>query len=96
MAERTNAHERPRSDTTTAPRPGAGSRAPDLPAEAVLIGGPADLPAQERHCQVTPGADKVRVRHGRGYEYFERSNAAADAGQARLIFRWSYRTNIAE
>ncbi len=61
--------------------------------DAILVGGPTDIPDQLRLCRVEPSDDKVKVRHGRGHEHFERT---ADTDADRLIFQWTTRTFIAE
>ena len=55
----------------------------------VLEGGPADLIDRIHH--VTPGEERVTVPHLGGYEHFER-----DPDSPALVYRWSYRTKIAE
>lgn len=62
--------------------------------EAVLEGGPANLPAELRSHRVSPVADKIKVRHYGGYEHFERDSFGAADGP--VVFRWIGRTKIAE
>ncbi|MCM4085072.1 DUF5988 family protein [Paractinoplanes hotanensis] len=57
--------------------------------EVVLLGGPAELPAEARRVVVTPADDKVKIRFGSGYEHFERLDGTAD-------FTWTMRTKVAE
>jgi hypothetical protein len=63
--------------------------------EAVLEGGPVNLPAELRTHRVSPVADKIKVHHYGGYEHFERDSAGV-AGDAPVVFRWTGRTRIAE
>jgi hypothetical protein len=65
----------------------------DARIDAILVGGPADIPDQLRLCQVKASDDKVKLRHGRAHEHFERT---ADSDADRQIFRWTTRTFIAE
>lgn len=62
--------------------------------EAVLEGGPANLPADLRSHRVTPTSDKIKVHHYGGYEHFERESAPSDV--TPVVFRWTGRTRIAE
>ncbi|MFG3714569.1 DUF5988 family protein [Micromonospora sp. NPDC047730] len=63
--------------------------------DAVLEGGPADLPADLRSHRVARAAEKIKVRHYGGYEHFERGNAPETA-DVPVVFRWTGRTRIAE
>ena len=63
---------------------------------AVLHGGPADLPPNMRRCEVAVDQQKIKVPWLGGNEHFERDvEAAQDPGQP-VVFRWSYRTRVAE
>ncbi|MGX1881818.1 DUF5988 family protein [Streptomyces sp. NPDC055287] len=81
----------------------ATSNPPGTTVDAVLIGGPADIPPEARTARiaVTGGeivSDKVKLRHGNGYEHFERlaGTAAHDGSAAPVVFHWTMRTAIAE
>lgn len=62
--------------------------------EVILVGGPADLPAEQRVRTVAPDVDKVKVLHGGGHEHFER--AVLGTEDYPVVFRWTCRTRIAE
>ncbi|SCL14029.1 hypothetical protein GA0070616_0309 [Micromonospora nigra] len=62
--------------------------------EAVLEGGPANLPVDLRSHLVTPTSDKIKVHHYGGYEHFERDATTGDV--TPVVFRWTGRTRIAE
>jgi hypothetical protein len=66
--------------------------------DAVLEGGPADIPATERYRQVSAGEIKVKVPHQGGYEHFERTGEQLNGtdGHLRSIYRWVTRTRVAE
>jgi hypothetical protein len=68
------------------------STADDLTIDAVLDGGPTDLPASMRRCTVRPDDVKVKLRWGTGYEHFERTDETVDTN----VFRWTGRTKVAE
>jgi hypothetical protein len=65
--------------------------------DAVLVGGPADLPEHRRACRVDDAISKVKVRYLGGHEHFERTDERVNsaAGVAR-VYRWSMRTKVAE
>lgn len=63
--------------------------------EAVLEGGPVNLPAELRSHRVSPVADKIKVHHYGGYEHFERDSSGVTE-DAPVVFRWTGRTRIAE
>ncbi|UAB97631.1 hypothetical protein Dvina_05680 [Dactylosporangium vinaceum] len=69
-----------------------------LEIQAVLEGGPADLPTELRNQFVTDGTDKIKVNHYGGHEHFERAPAMlpgpVSAGPA--VYRWTMRTKVAE
>jgi hypothetical protein len=65
---------------------------------AVLAGGPADIPAGMRVCDVPAGQEKIKVPWCGGYEHFERDDPAGghyDPGDA-VVYRWTFRTRVAE
>jgi hypothetical protein len=65
---------------------------------ALLEGGPVDLPAGARERTVEPGASKIKLPFNGGYEHFERTDqqSAGYDGRPRQIYRWVDRTRIAE
>ena len=63
--------------------------------DAVLRGGPADMPHEARACQVTPDQTKVKVAHRGGHEHFERDDQDTAVTTPR-VYRWSGRTKFAE
>ena len=63
--------------------------------EAVLEGGPVNLPAELRRHRVSPVADKIKVHYYGGYEHFERDSSRITEGRP-AVFRWTGRTRIAE
>lgn len=63
--------------------------------DAVLHGGPADLPHETRAQRVHREEKKVKIPHYGGHEHFERDGAALD-GRAEVVFRWIGRTRVAE
>jgi Family of unknown function (DUF5988) len=77
--------------------PGQGHDSDPRAEDAILVGGPSDLPAHRRSCRVDGGTSKVKVRHLGGHEHFERTDErmASSAGLAR-IYRWCMRTKVAE
>ncbi|MFC5747412.1 DUF5988 family protein [Actinomadura rugatobispora] len=63
--------------------------------EVVLEGGPADLP--QRYVLTQRDAPKVVVHRLNGYEHFEATPAHKTRdGRELQVYRWSYRTAIAE
>ncbi|MEV8099755.1 DUF5988 family protein [Streptomyces sp. TLI_235] len=61
-----------------------------------LSGGPSDIPEIR---EVESGAieDRLKIPRGNGYEHFEFTQGFKDVGDALLpVYRWSYRTAIAE
>jgi hypothetical protein len=66
--------------------------------EAVLEGGPADMPATERRRRVIAGESRIKVQHYGGYEHFEldSENTGSADERAQHIYRWVARTCIAE
>jgi hypothetical protein len=61
---------------------------------AVLVDGPAELPADARECLVLPDATTIKVPHYGGYEHFRYDGT--DQGSATAVFRWVGRTRVAE
>ena len=57
--------------------------------DVLLEGGPADLTGRTH--RVAPGDERIAVPHLGGYEHFER-----DPHSSQPVYRWSYRTKIAE
>jgi hypothetical protein len=66
--------------------------------DAVLEGGPADIPAAERYRRVSGEELKVKIPHHGGYEHFERTGEQLNGtdGHPRSIYRWVTRTRVAE
>lgn len=64
--------------------------------QAVLVGGPSDLPATVRSQRLPPDGQKVKVHHRGGYEHFERETAAVAGSPDPVVFRWTTRTRVAE
>jgi hypothetical protein len=68
--------------------------------DAVLHGGPDDLPAELRRTRIPAHHHKIKVPYRAGYEHFERAadtdHATEDHDSRQLIFRWTGRTAIAE
>ncbi|MFF1274895.1 MULTISPECIES: DUF5988 family protein [Streptomyces] len=70
--------------------------------EAVLVGGPADIPEEARTVRLPVTIDgnldeKVKLRHLNGYEHFERAPGAVDPDRTSpVIFQWTTCTKIAE
>jgi len=69
---------------------------PEAVVDAILQGGPADIPADQRMLPVATDAVKVRVKRLGGYEHFERADGAQPAAGEPVVFRWTMRTRIAE
>ncbi|GGL19573.1 DUF5988 family protein [Mangrovihabitans endophyticus] len=66
--------------------------------DAVLRGGPDDLPAELRTFRTDRDAGTVKVPFYGGYEHFERRAAEPGAGPADgpVEFHWIGRTRVAE
>lgn len=63
----------------------------------VLIGGPAQLRADDRIRYVADLADKVKVPAGNGYEHFRANGESRTVDNLELpVFAWCGRTKIAE
>jgi len=63
--------------------------------EAILEGGPQDLPQEQRRRRTPLGADKIKVLHCGGYEHYERVGPSATE-PAAVVYRWTTRTRVAE
>jgi hypothetical protein len=64
--------------------------------EAVLVGGPLDLPTALRYRRASRQDAKIKVVHRGGYEHFERVDDRASEHRRPLIFEWTTRTKYAE
>ncbi|GAA2657372.1 DUF5988 family protein [Paractinoplanes durhamensis] len=63
--------------------------------EAVLEGGPANLPNELRTHHVLHTDEKIKVPYLDGYEHFECASVT-DTGGTPVVFRWTGRTRVAE
>jgi hypothetical protein len=68
----------------------------NLHLEAVLEGGPLDIPPGARRCRAPFDSERIKLQHQGGYEHFERSEAAPVTGGEPTVYRWVARTRIAE
>lgn len=64
--------------------------------EAVLVGGPNDLPATIRTQRLPRDGQKVKIHHRGGYEHFERDTTSSTPSPDPVVFRWTTRTRVAE
>jgi hypothetical protein len=73
--------------------------------DAVLVGGPADIPPEARVRKVVAAETRIKLVHRGGYEHFEADGEAAGSsagdGSAQggvdpVEFVWTMRTKIAE
>ncbi|HEV2634963.1 MAG TPA: DUF5988 family protein [Actinocrinis sp.] len=66
--------------------------------DALLEGGPADIPRDLRERMAEPGDGKIKLPHNGGYEHFERTEEHSGGfdGRPRRVYRWVTRTRIAE
>jgi hypothetical protein len=66
--------------------------------KVLLTGGPSYVTKSMRLCEVADLTDSVKLCYGNGYEHFGYSGetAAADGGESRAVYYWTYRTKIAE
>jgi hypothetical protein len=65
--------------------------------DAILEGGPRDLPAALRTTRTTADCQKIKIPYRGGYEHFVRdADLATYPDQPHLVFRWADRTAIAE
>ncbi|GAA3444519.1 DUF5988 family protein [Planomonospora venezuelensis] len=64
---------------------------------AVLVGGPAHLPAERRIQSVGSPDETLKLLHGAGYEHFRHQGESTviDGGPA-LVFSWVMHTAVAE
>ena len=71
--------------------------ADDGTVDAILEGGPLDLPPAARKRRIEGSARKVKVPHRGGYEHFELVEESRQ-GSAGAVwrFRWTRRTKFAE
>lgn len=63
---------------------------------AVLAGGPVDIPAGMRVCDVPAGQEKIKVPWCGGYEHFERVESPRYDPDDAVVYRWTFRTRVAE
>jgi hypothetical protein len=65
--------------------------------DIVLEGGPRDIPDAVRLRRAESAQYDIKVQHHGGYEHFARtSERSFMPGEPRVIYRWVYRTRIAE
>jgi hypothetical protein len=65
--------------------------------KVMLSGGPAELAAADRSVPETELGQTLKIRHGAGYEHFVRDGEnRTEDGCEVAVFRWTYRTKIAE
>jgi len=66
--------------------------------DALLEGGPVNLPAELREQPVDGSDYKIKIPYNGGYEHFERTdeNTGGFDGSPRRIYRWVGRTRVAE
>jgi hypothetical protein len=65
--------------------------------QAILEGGPENIPDASRIQLVSPLDLKVKLPHYGGYEHFERTGQLDENTSAQhLVFRWTMRTELAE
>jgi len=60
--------------------------------EAILVGGPNDMPVELRTQLVQHGQEKVKIPHYGGHEHFERG----DNCLSPIVYMWTGRTRVAE
>jgi hypothetical protein len=63
--------------------------------EAILEGGPVDLPVEQRRRRTDGGTDKIKVLYCGGYEHYERVGPS-ETDPAAVVYRWTARTRVAE
>ncbi|WP_042397189.1 DUF5988 family protein [Streptacidiphilus carbonis] len=61
--------------------------------DALLEGGPADIPTDRREQLVEAGLEKIKLPYYGGYEHFERTD---EQSGHFVVYRWVARTEIAE
>ncbi|MET7671698.1 DUF5988 family protein [Micromonospora luteifusca] len=64
--------------------------------DAILVGGPSDLPTTQRSQRLPQDGQKVKIHHRGGYEHFEREATSTGPMSAPVVFRWTIRTRVAE
>ncbi|TDE32609.1 DUF5988 family protein [Actinomadura sp. 6K520] len=64
--------------------------------EAVLIGGPADIPQVARTVRTPVAETKIKILHHNGYEHFEIVREPRIDPSRPVAFHWTMRTKIAE
>jgi hypothetical protein len=69
-------------------------RTDDSTIDALLEGGPADIPAPMRRCRARLDDEKIKLPWGSGYEHFVRRPEDDDV--PLTVFYWVGRTKIAE
>jgi Family of unknown function (DUF5988) len=62
--------------------------------DAILEGGPDELPRAIQATQSAVAEKKLKIPHRNGYEHFEL--VAESTAIAPVLFRWTMRTKIAE
>jgi hypothetical protein len=63
---------------------------------AVLEGGPLDLPETARKRHTLLGEPIIKIMHRGGYEHFERVSDTPPPGDSDpVVYRWTTRTRIA-
>ncbi|MET7906278.1 DUF5988 family protein [Streptomyces sp. NPDC005355] len=66
------------------------------PAFVILVGGPPRTP-QIRAAPPVGDRERVKIQRGNGYEHFESTDECAEFdGELIPVYRWCYRTFIAE
>ncbi|MFI0464399.1 MULTISPECIES: DUF5988 family protein [Saccharopolyspora] len=64
--------------------------------EVILEGGPVGIPTQVTAAEVDL-AERIKIRRLNGYDHFERTEDYREVGDSNLpVFRWAYRTQVAE
>ncbi|MFD2767398.1 DUF5988 family protein [Micromonospora eburnea] len=65
--------------------------------EIILEGGPADLTKVQRVVRADSLTQRIKIVRLGGYEHFERDpHTPTPPDDARVVFRWTARTRIAE
>ena len=63
----------------------------------ILVGGPASLCDDDRIRHVADSSQRIKIRHGNGYEHFTATGERKTHDAAELpVFVWCARTKIAE
>lgn len=66
------------------------------PKRVILREGPEGTPSIWEMETLTPG-DRIKILHGNGYEHYEFAHRYAEfEGNMLPVYRWCYRTYIAE